>query len=477
MQTSQFAPLESLLGPHGPDIVRAMRAATEFLASHSSDELLARVGTVVDEVPRAAHLTKDVFQASYGGRQAGPPDDVLTGRGLFFITEQRKLFLDCTGGHYQMTWGYRHPSLDAAMRDALDMGIVWDAHSNIPGATVKRLSYKLVELCNPDDAAIRACDSSALGADDSRLNTVLLGICTGSVACSTALKIMLMRHERVKGTPPVMVTLNGNYHGTDIFAQRMRGMWEPYFANIEFVNIEPNDTGAAQAVFARYGERVMGFMCEPILMNREAILVEPQFMRTVRRLCDEAGALLAVDEIQTGSWCTGFFHYLKWGITPDFVICGKGMAAGLHPLAAVIYKRPLDLLAQYDSISTNGNAPLAAYVALQSIAMIEEQAERIAAVAAACGRMLREVAAEHPHLVRAVHGDGLLSGLKFHRVADALEFHRRCVERGLWVRAHAYHEGHSTVLCKFALLVSEREIGYMRDVYSQVLSDMAGTPR
>lgn len=473
MQTDEFASPESLLGPHGSDIVRATKAATEFLASHSGDELLARVGTVIDEVPRAAHLTKDVFQASYGGRQAGPPDDVLTGRGLFFITEQRKLFLDGTGGHYQMTWGYRHPRLDAAMRDALDMGVVWDAHSNIPGATVKRLSYKLAELCNPGDAAIRACDSSTVDADEGRLNTVLLGICTGSVACSTALKIMLMRHERLKGTVPVMVTLNGNYHGTDIFAQRMRGMWEPYFANVEFVSVEPNDTAAAEEVFARYGERIAGFMCEPIMMNREAILVEPGFMRTVRRLCDEAGALLAVDEIQTGFWLPGCFHYLKWGITPDFVICGKGMAAGLHPLAAVIYKRPLDLLAQYDSISTNGNAPLAAYVALQSIAMIEEQAERISAVAEACGRMLREVAAEHPSLIKAVHGEGLLSGLKFHRVTDALEFHRHCVERGLWVRAHAYHEGHSTVLCKFALLVSEREIEFMGEVYREVLTGLA----
>jgi acetylornithine/succinyldiaminopimelate/putrescine aminotransferase len=461
-----------LLGRAGEEILRATRVANEFLAAHGTEELLARVGTTITEIPAVEHLTKGVFQASYGGRAAGPPNDVLTGRGLFFVTEQRTLMLDCTAGHYQMTWGYQHPVLDAAVREGMAGGILPDDHSNIPGPAVKRLSYKLVELCNPGDAAIRECDPSTLDAREDALNTVLLGIVTGSVACSTALKIMLAHHERTKSVPPVLVTLEGNYHGTDFLAQRMRGMWEPYFANVEFLSLAPNDIPAAERAFARYGERIAGFMLEPVMMNREAILVEPEFARAMRRLTAEAGALMAVGEIQTGFWNPGCFHYKLWDLTPDFVICGKGMAAGFHPLSATIYRRPLDILAQYDSISTNGNAPLAAYAALHSIAMIQSDGERIGRVADEYEAMLHEVARAYPAIVRSVQGQGFLSGLKFHGVPEALEFHRRCLEAGLWLRVHAYHEGHSTVLTKFALLLSEPVIDHVRALFTRVLAGM-----
>jgi acetylornithine/succinyldiaminopimelate/putrescine aminotransferase len=465
-------PAVSIAGLLGrQDVSDAAKAADEYLAETPRRELLARTGETIERIPPADHFTKGVFQASYGGRREGEPDDLLAGRGVFLVTERRKLMLDCTAGHYQMTWGYQHPVLTRLVRECVDAGVAWDAHSNIPGAPVKRLSYKLVELCNPGVAGLDLCDESTLG-DGDVLNTVLLGVCTGSVACSTALKIMLVRQAKVKGTPPVMVTLDGNYHGTDIFAQRMRGMWGSLFRDVDFVNLEPNDIEGAARCFREYGERIMGFMCEPIMMNREALLLEPEFARAVRRMCDEVGALFAVDEIQTGFWAPGCFHYLRWGITPDFVICGKGMSAGFHPLAAVIYRRPLDLLAQYDSISTNGNAPLPAMVALGSIALIEAESTRIARVIRRNEQILAGLAERFPDTIESVQGEGLLSGLRFRRVEDAIEFHCRCVDRGLWLRVHAYHPGHRTVLMKFALCVDEDVLDFVEVALSEQLASL-----
>ncbi|HOS91726.1 MAG TPA: aminotransferase class III-fold pyridoxal phosphate-dependent enzyme [Armatimonadota bacterium] len=458
-----------LLGPNGREVFRAIAAAGEYLMSRTPSELLEHVGRTVDAVPAVTHLDKNVIQASYGGRRESIPNDMLSGRGLFFITEQRRLMLDCTAGHYQMTWGYRHPVLDAAVREALDAGIVPDDHSNIPGAPVKRLAYKLAELCNPDDAGLPQCDDSGVRDNDASLNTVLLGIVTGSVACSTALKVMLARHRAQKGTRPAIVTLEGNYHGTDMFAQRMRHMWADYFTDFDFVNVEPNDLAGLEDAFDGLGERVMGVMLEPVMMNREAILVEPDFAQRIRELCDRVDALMAVDEIQTGFWCPEVFHYKRWGVVPDFVICGKGMTAGVHPLSAVIFRRPLDILAQYDSISTNGGAPLAAHAALHSIALIEAEAERIDRVAQGMEAMMRGLVAQFPDVLKSYQGDGFLSGLKFHRVEHALEFHRRCIERGLWVRVHAYHEGHSTILTKFALLLDDPVIEFVRQAFAELL--------
>ena len=135
--------LERMLGPHGLEIKTAMKAGLHFLESHSTQELLARTGQTIAQVPPFTPIAKQVLQASYGGNQPGPSDDFLVGRGLFYLTEQRRLFLDCTSGHYQMLWGYQHPELSAAVEAASREGIIWDNHSNIPQGPVKQLAQHL----------------------------------------------------------------------------------------------------------------------------------------------------------------------------------------------------------------------------------------------------------------------------------------------------------------------------------------------
>ena len=466
MNVAHAPMLAGLLGPGGDGIARSIGAASHFLRSHDAPSLLSRVGETIDSVPAAGHLDKRFIQASYRGDLSSPPDDLLAGLGLFYITEQRKLFLDCTAGHYQMTWGYHHPQLDALVREAGDVGIVWDDHSNIPGAPVKRLSAKLVEVANGIDG-----DASHLLGDDRALNTVLLGVCTGSVAASSALKLALRHHQETRpGAGPVWITLTGNYHGTDFLAQRLRGMWPDYLRDVEVVQVEPNDLEALRGAFRTHRGRVAALLAEPVLMNREAILLEIDFLREARDLCDESDACLILDEIQTGFWCPEVFMFRRYGIVPDMVICGKGMTAGFHPLSAVVYRRRYDRLAQYDAISTNGGAPLAALVALGCLALIEENRKRIGDVAAHYAACLHEVQTAHPERLMAIHGWGLMSGLKFREVADALAFHRRCLELGLWVRAHTYHAGHSTVLTKLGLLADRQVVDFIAEKFHAILS-------
>ncbi len=276
---------------------------------------------------------KHTFPVSYGGGKPSD-EDLLAGQGMFYVTECGRVMLDCTAGHYQMTWGYNHPALVDAALEAMELGVVWDNHSNIPSHPVKLLGDRLV----------------ALGAD-AGLDRILLGVCTGSVACGAALKIMLARYwadeERVKLGPPVMVALDGNYHGTDMVAQTMRGMWPGLVCGMETVQIEPNEPDGLRAAFARYGRRVAGFWTEPIMMNREAIAVQPEFLKLAERLCRENDALMAVDEIQTGFWYPEVLMFRRLGIRPDLVVVGKGMTAGFHPLSGLLYRSEQDILAQY----------------------------------------------------------------------------------------------------------------------------------
>ena len=185
------------------------------------------------------------------------------------------------------------------------------------------------------------------------------------------------------------MALIGNYHGTSIVAQAMRGMWEGCVAGLETVQIEPNDAEALRAVFATHGRRIAGFWCEPVMMNREAIALDQNFLKLAQQLCAENDTVMAIDEIQTGFWYPETFLFRRLGLSPDIVVIGKGLTAGFHPLAGLIYREDLDLLEQYDAISTNGNASLAAYLALSNLSLIERERERIEELSAHHSESLR----------------------------------------------------------------------------------------
>ena len=247
-----------------------MHAGQQFLAAQDTPDLLKQVGRTVRGIPP--------FRAR---RQVGSARLVWWSRNRVRATicwsvedcstspTCRKLYLDCTAGHYQMLWGYNHPDLCAAIAAAVEAGIVWDNHSNIPQSPLKRLGKRLMEAGNAPGAA-------------DPLDTVLLGVCTGTVACAAALKIQLMVFQRTRGSKgtPVIVVLDGNYHGSDMAAQFMRGMWPGMAPGFKVVTLQPNDTAALDKAFRRYGERVAGFWAEPVMMNREAIAVEPEYLLT-----------------------------------------------------------------------------------------------------------------------------------------------------------------------------------------------------
>ncbi len=441
----------------GAKAVEALARAGKFLQEHSTEELLELVGNTVDSLAFThSPADKRSFPTSYGGRKPCD-DDLLVGRGVFYITQAGKVMLDCTSGHYQMTWGYNHPELSRAALEAMRLGVVWDNHSNTPSLPVKLLAEELISL-----------------ASDASLDRVLLGVCTGSVACAAALKIMLARYfndaERMHLGLPIVIALKGNYHGTDMVAQTLRGMWPGLVGGMEPVQIEPNSLAQLKDVFTQFGKRIAGFWAEPVMMNREAMVVDDDFLKTAQSLCNEHDALLAFDEIQTGFWYPEVFAFRTIGFAPDLLIVGKGMTAGFHPLAALLYRQEQDILEQYDAISTNGNASLAALIGLCNLRMIARDRDRIGALAERHYKGLCDLVHEFPELMEQVNGSGFLTGLKFRDREDALGFHKTAVERGLWLRVHAYHEGHRTVLTKFALVVDETVIDYFLKVLRDLLT-------
>jgi hypothetical protein len=118
---------------------------------------------------------------------------------------------------------------------------------NIPQSPLKWLSHRLVEAGNAP-------------ADQDPLDTILLGVCTGSVACAAALKIQLRVFEQTRGKNvlPIIVVLDGNYHGSDMLPQFMRGMWPGMVPRFKVVTLQPNDFPSLARTFHKHGSRLAG---------------------------------------------------------------------------------------------------------------------------------------------------------------------------------------------------------------------------
>ena len=106
------------------------------------------------------------------------------------------------------------------------------------------------------------------------------------------------------------------------------------------------------------------------------------------------------------------------------------------------------------------------------MALIADDRKRIGSMNRHFFDRLEELPAADPQRVAGIRGRGLLAGIKFHNVADALDFHRRLLARGLWTRVHAYHAGHSTLLTKLALAADRQVADFVVDTFHATLREM-----
>ncbi len=179
---------------------------------------------------------------------------------------------------------------------------------------------------------------------------------------------------------------------------------------------------------------------------------------------------MTMDEIQTGFWYPEVFLFKQYDITPDLVVVGKGMTAGFHPLAGLIYRSSLDFFEQYDALNTNGNATLAALVSLGGLELLKQHSDEVQACADRHFQGQSKLATDFPDIVECANGQGFLSGLRFKRVEHAIALHKAAVARGLWLRVHAYHEGHRTILMKLPLVFNAALVDALHGILRELLS-------
>jgi putrescine aminotransferase len=220
------------------------------------------------------------------------------------------------------------------------------------------------------------------------------------------------------------VATAGAYHGKSFGALAVSGReayklpFGPLVSNV--VHVPYGDVEALEAALAPDDAgSAAAFIVEPVQGEGGVVVPPLGYLRRARELCDESGALLIVDEVQTGLGRCGYrFACERDGVVPDVMTLAKGLSGGVMPIGAYV-ARPSVWHAAYAReplahTSTFGGNPLSCAAALAALEVLEQ--EDLVDNARARGDQLllgaRTIAAEYPSVVREARGLGLLAGIE-----------------------------------------------------------------
>ncbi|ACY22052.1 acetylornithine and succinylornithine aminotransferase [Gordonia bronchialis DSM 43247] len=323
----------------------------------------------------------------------GTPKLALThGEGPYVFDADGTRYLDLLGGIAVNSLGHAHPAVVSAVTEQIaTLGHVSNLYIN---PRVVELAEALLDKFGQPGRAF-FCNS-------------------GTEANEAAFKL-----ARRTGRPEI-VAAEAAFHGRTMGALAMTGQpskrepFEPMPPGVRFVPY-----GDAAALDAAVTDRTAAVILEPILGESGVVVPPVDYLATARRITAERGALLILDEVQTGIARTGsFFAHQAAGVVPDVMTLAKGLGGGM-PIGACLATGPAaDLFTPGQHGTTFGGNPVAAAAALAVIRTIDNEGltEHVAAVGKSIAGGIDDL--EHP-LVSHVRGAGLLLGIVLNRPVSA----------------------------------------------------------
>lgn len=239
---------------------------------------------------------------------------------------------------------------------------------------------------------------------------------SGAEANEAAIKLA-RRYWSQQGTPkPEIISTNHSFHGRTMAAVTLTGQpkyhqgFEPMLP--EVVHVEFNNLGALEKAVT---ERTGAIILEPVQGEGGVNAAMDAYLQGVRKLCDQKGILLILDEVQSGNGRTGtLYAHEQYGITPDIMTTAKGLANGL-PIGAVGCTNEAATGFSVGSHGcTFGGNPLSSAVALATMNEILRPGflAHVRAMASYLRDRLELLAVEHPCIVE-LRGKGLMVGIRF----------------------------------------------------------------
>ena len=268
--------------------------------------------------PRSQEILARKARVVAGPLEVSFPIIAAEARGALLTDVDGNTFIDFTGGVGCLNVGHSHPKVVAAAREQLERF----AHTDftiIPYETYVELAERLVERA-PISGPAKAAFFNA-----------------GTEAVENAVKFARAYTRR-----PAVIAFEGGFHGRTLLSLSLTSKTHPYKAGlgpfspevyrVPFANeYRGPDTAAALAALEQA-------VIEPVQGEGGFVVAPPEFLAGVRRICDDNGIVLVVDEVQTGFARTGMFFAIEhYDVEPDLITIAKSVAGGL-PLSGVIGK-------------------------------------------------------------------------------------------------------------------------------------------
>ena len=329
-----------------------------------------------------------------------PPLVLVRGEGRRVWDAAGKSYLDLYAGIAVTALGHGHPDVVAALRrQAERLGHVSNYYYNEPNVLLAR------ELCQ-------------------RTGFARAFFCNSGTEAIEALLKLARRHFFNQGQTKRynIIAFERSFHGRTLGALAATGQaaYRDGFGPLAGVIHVP--FGDADAVAAHLDETVAGVLVEPVQGEGGVTPAPPGFLRRLRSLTEERGALLLGDEIQTGIGRTGrFLGFEHSEVMPDAVALAKGLGGGV-PIGAMLTQRHLETALPPGSHgSTFGGNPLASAVARAVLARIDADklVDKARDNGAYLGERLAWLATAHPRTVEGRRGLGLLQALVLRSGVDA----------------------------------------------------------
>lgn len=316
------------------------------------------------------------------------------GEGAYLFDTEGKKYLDFTTGLAVNALGHGDRRLVEAIQKQAETLLHTSNLYHIPGQT--RLAERLVAATFAD--TVFFCNS-------------------GAEANEAAIK-MARRHHHVNGNPErfKVITFENAFHGRTLATIAATGgekVLDGFAPTVEgFVHVPLGDL---EALSAAVDGSTAAIMVEPVQAEGGIFTAEPEFLQGVRKLCDDNGILLIVDEVQSGIGRTGKFLAHEWsGINPDVATLAKGLGGGVPIGACIATEDAAKGMVPGTHGCTFGGNPLsvAAGNAILDAVLEPGFLEHVVKMGELLTEKLKDLCKRNDSIIEEVRGKGLLIGIK-----------------------------------------------------------------
>ena len=362
---------------------------------------------------------------------------IVRGQGASLFDADDVEYLDCSSGHGVANLGHAHPKIaEALCKQASTLITLFESFPNDQRAMLMEKITSLV----PGLDRVFFCNS-------------------GTESVEAAFKFARISSGR-KNIVAAMRAFHGRTYGSlsATYNKKYREGFEPLvpgFSHVPYNKIEALENAVNEETAALILEVVQG--------EGGVYPATQEYIQAARRICDERGALLIVDEIQTGFGRTGkMFAIEHFGVTPDLLACAKSLAGGV-PMGAVLIGHGVKNLTPGVHGSTFGGNPLACAAALAALSVMEEEDLPHQAFVKGAYLMDQLKKIESPN-VREVRGLGLMIGIELkHKVAPYLKVLQE-------KRVIALNAGMTVIRLLPPLVITYEQIDMLVETLTEVLA-------